>query len=108
MNELFKKIPCSERLPEKEGVYDTMRGRLLFQKGSFYDNTYSSELNGNHFAPVTPEYWYEPIQLPTDEEIEKIAKKEMDLKHIMALDERSISDCIDGFKSAIELLTGGK
>lgn len=101
MNELFKKIPCSERLPEKEGVYDTMRGRLLFQKGSFYDNTYSSELNGNHFAPVTPEYWYEPIQLPTDEEIENMAE----VKNISLSDRTPFTV---GFKSALELVTGGK
>lgn len=73
MSELFRKVLTKDRLPDEEGVYDTARGRLLFQKGSFYDNQYSLELDGNHFAPVNPQYWYEYVLIPTDDEIEKMA-----------------------------------
>lgn len=96
MTTLYRKVLCSERLPEPLIEVDSDKGKWVYYPDDPYVNFF-------------PSYWLEPIDLPTDEEIEKLAKRQMRLKHIMALDERSISDCIDGIKMAVELLTkGGK
>lgn len=87
MNNLFRKVMCNERLPNKKQHYDTNVG------GKYFDP------KAKHIF-MEASYWFDPIKIPTDEEIEKISKNNM----IRAYE----SIFRDGFKAAIKHLTGGK
>lgn len=66
MNTIYRKVLCSERLPEKSNWYYTQKGMVYFDliQGSFYE---SSQFAGEN------EYWLEEIELPSDEEISEKA-----------------------------------
>lgn len=94
MSSLYRKIPCSKRLPEKSGLYDTDWGNLAFH--------ISSKRWKDGFDVFNEiEWWLEPIQLPTDEEIEKMAIEKTSTRG-------EYLNYLTGFKSALKLLTGGK
>lgn len=59
---IYRKVLCSERLPEKSSWYYTQKGMLYFDliQGSFYE---SSQFVGEN------EYWLEEIELPSEEDI---------------------------------------
>ena len=94
MNELFRKVMCSERLPDETGKYDTNKEHLEYNaKLKFWmiNPTYQDD----------PKYWFEPVKEPTDEEIEAKAKKKWGtIKGRFAFRQ--------GYKTAIEDLKGGK
>lgn len=98
---LYRKINCKDRLPGTTRYFDTETG--TFKYDSFTKSFYNNDGNVQY-----PKFWWEPVILPTIEEIEKMAIEEMKLKHIMACDERSIDDWKDGAKYIIDLLTKTK
>lgn len=61
METIFRKVMCSDRLPEKEGTYDT-------SKGSMY---YIPKVDV--WNPILVKFWYEPIKLPSEEEVNELA-----------------------------------
>lgn len=63
MNELFKQVKCSERLPKKSGEYLTAHGLMD------YDAEEESFWFGTHCPDQQPVYWLEPIAMPSEEEI---------------------------------------
>lgn len=90
---IYKKVLTKDRLPDEGGNYDTSKGFLAFIpaiKRWYYDNRVMVE---------TPEYWFEEINIPTDEEIEKIA--------IECTSTRSeYLNHLTGFKSALKYMEG--
>lgn len=61
--EIYRKVKCSDRLPEIDAEnYHTDLGICTFIDGKFESNN----LYG-------PEYWLEPVKLPTEDEIETAA-----------------------------------
>lgn len=100
MSNLFRKIPCNERLPEKVGYYQTNRGVKHFSPHSlqwYYTH--------NDNPPI--EYWYEAIQLPTDEEIDELGQESCKyrMNAVWPLYELGFRD---GSKKSIKLLTNKK
>lgn len=68
----YRKVMCSDRPPEKNGSYDTSLSRQFFSSVSGWGLPY----RGKWEYPkdnTNPEWWLEEIELPNDEEIEKIA-----------------------------------
>lgn len=57
---IYRKVLCSERLPDKSNWYYTQKGMVYFDsiQGSFYD---SAQFAGKN------EYWLEEIELPSEE-----------------------------------------
>lgn len=57
---LFRKVFCKDRLPDRDGVYDTGNKKSPF----IGDNPKNVE----HWKQDI-RYWYEPVQEPTEDEI---------------------------------------
>ena len=97
MNTLYKKVLCSERLPDDVNYHDTDDGSCYYYKKRWYDQD----------GPLTfiPEWWLEEVNIPTDEEIEKRMKNIY--PHWESDWEGSVRRLafIRGFKAALELLT---
>jgi len=60
---LYRQVSVSDRLPEKEGFYDTEHGLIWFN-----DKYFMTDANRE------PKYWYKQVELPSEEEIEKHIK----------------------------------
>lgn len=115
MNELFRKVPCSERLPEKFGMYmchvKVKEEGLTYHPISYCQwDSITKKWTRESACGTSGEVvdWLEPIQLPTDEEIEKMANR-----WAHGIVELSIHTAFhlsfkEGFKSSLELLKGGK
>jgi hypothetical protein len=54
MEKILRKVKCEDRLPEKDGSFDTNIGTLTYFEESFYNN-----LNNEK---EYPEYWYEEVE----------------------------------------------
>lgn len=94
MSELFRKVLCSERLPEKESWYETSEGCVLYDPAK---KCFRYQYKGSERYP---EWWLEPVNEPNDEEIEKMAKKKWGtITGRFAFRQ--------GYKQAIEDLKGG-
>ena len=99
MNTLYRKVLCSERLPDEGGTFGTNKGELFFLIAVhhwFYDAKFTVE---------PPDWWLEEVNIPTDEEIEKRLKNIY--PHWESDWEGSVRRLafIRGFKAALELLT---
>lgn len=146
MNTLYRKVLCSERLPDDVNYHDTDDGPCYYYNGRWYDE----------YGPLTftPEWWLEEvvtlggsnedvvywiiitflrgmspekqkeitksllsrgmIDLPTNEEIEKMADefsneiKTGQFEYFESgVQEGREEGFIKGFKSCLEILTGG-
>lgn len=58
MASVFIKVPVSDRLPSYYGLYDINEGILEY-----------STAGGWLYPQPTPEYWFEEIELPEEEEV---------------------------------------
>lgn len=100
MSGIFRKVMCSDRLPEKDGDYvvfskcDTnstyaYADTLIFKNGSFKE-----------VPDWTTLWWLEEIELPSEEDIVKIAKE-------FEIYGTECSWWMFGFRKATELIKGG-
>ena len=64
---IYKKVNTADRLPEKRGVYTTDIGEIPFRDGKFLWGIADGKL---YEMPEHPEYWLEPIDLPSEADIE--------------------------------------
>ncbi len=99
MEAIFKKVMCSDRPPEKNGSYDTSLGRQFFSSVSGWGLPY----RGKWEYPkdnTDPEFWFEQTELPSELEIEEIAKE-------FEIYGTECSWWMFGFRKAIELIKGG-
>jgi len=64
---IYKKVNTADRLPEEDGTYITDIGELPFRNGEFLWG-----ISDGRLCEMTtpPEYWMEPIDLPSEEEIQ--------------------------------------
>lgn len=91
---LFRKVFCKDRLPDKGGEYHTDKGKDIF--------ILISEEWDKYFVKAS-EWWLEPVQEITDEEIERRAKEN-------GYNTEYINDLINkkhwkaGYKQALEYL----
>lgn len=98
---LFRKVFCKDKLPDKGGEYHTNKGKDIFI-------LISEEWEWDKYFVKASEWWLEPVQEPTEEEIEsavnELAKEstapDKDTPDWMKADIRR------GFKKALELLKG--
>ena len=87
---------CSERLPDKSGWYYTDDAQIYF----------SADCGCWEGYMQLPLFWMEPIYIPTDFQIEKMAREEYNTDYT--------NDLIDkkhwklGFKAAIKFITQTK
>lgn len=65
METLFRKVLVTERLPDKGDRYFTNDGIRV----------YSPHTKQFIFTHQAIEYWLEPVELPSEEEIQKVAPK---------------------------------
>lgn len=82
---IYRKVLCSERLPETDGEYLSYPGIMQFRDGTFWDNDEEDE-------PIKIEWWLEP-----DHKIEEKAKKYDELEETIGkfYDEDSEGDLGD-------------
>lgn len=119
MNTLYRKVLCSDRLPNCGDCYLTSVGECYLDKKNYW----ICNLDG-----IIPEWWFEEITIPADEEIEKKAESFANKKWDKYCDGNNISfsekeqdicdkiigishteyDYKNGFKEALKLLTEGK
>lgn len=95
---LYRKVLCSDRLPDTSGKYQTEFGVRMFVR------TLKRWKHGNMYS-TQPKYWIEPVTIPTNEEIRNMSYKEL------SPPEFGVASKIywqSGFIKAIELLTGEK
>ena len=113
MSGIFKKVMCSDRLPEKAGKYVTNIGVFDYSGPIIIPNgnpatDYIERENGvwghqtqpNLMAMCFPIWWLEEIELPSEEDIVKIAKE-------FEIYGTECSWWMFGFRKAIELIKGG-
>lgn len=114
MSGIFRKVMCSDRLPEKAGKYVTnigvfdYSGPIIIPNGNlatYYiereNGVWGHQTQPNLMAMCFPIWWLEEIELPSEGEIEKIAN-DSGAYRVEA------GWFIEGFKKAIELITNGK
>jgi hypothetical protein len=66
--ELFRRVPCEERLPDKEDYYDTDKGELYYY---FPDDNHAGWC-AYETRPMSAEYptiWLEPVELVSESAI---------------------------------------
>ena len=63
MNNLYRKVLTSERMPKESGRYHT-NSHIM----KFIVETKQWKDNGDYTR--FPDYWFEPVQLPSEDEIE--------------------------------------
>ena len=96
MSGIFRKVMCSDRLPKVENenyftISEKGHEKIRFFNGTRFESAYyEGEVK----------WWLEEIELPSDEEIEKIAN-DSGAYRVEA------GWFIEGFKKAIELIKGG-
>lgn len=66
METIFRKVSAKERLPFALGDYDTNMGLL-----NYYDRHSGNWRNKAGYGTFKPDWWFEEIELPTDEDIKK-------------------------------------
>lgn len=110
MSDLFIKVPCSERLPEKFGMYmchvKVKEEGLTYHPISYCQwDSITKKWTRESACGTSGEVvdWLEPTQLPTDEEIEKIVS-ELQKHFRFGFD---IDSWKSGFRMALEILTKG-
>lgn len=72
MKKLFRQISTKERLPEKQGTYITGD-----DEGYVTQNKLTAHDNKLEFDDEGATWWFEEIELPTDDEIAKESIKEV-------------------------------
>lgn len=95
MSTLYRKVLCSERLPNKDGLYDTDTRKEQFD---IRLNKWIAPAFGN------PEWWLEELNIPDEEYVEKFII-ELQKHFKMRFD---VEAWKSGFKTALEPLTGYK
>ena len=68
---IYKKVNTADRLPDEDGVYITDAGPLPFKNGQFLFGIHDDRYYDLMLIP--PEYWMEPIDLPSEVDIENRA-----------------------------------
>ena len=53
MTTIFRKVMCSDRLPDKEGTYDTSKGTMYYIP------------RVDVWNPILVKFWFEPIEFPS-------------------------------------------
>lgn len=96
MSTLYRKVLCSERLPDDNNYHDTNDGVIYYWKGLL--------CNQNGPLTFTPEWWLEEVTIPDEEYVENFII-ELQKHFKMKFD---VEVWKSGFKTALELLTGGK
>ena len=108
MSGIFRKVMCSDRLPEKDGDYvvfskcDTnstyaYADTLIFKNGSFKE-----------VPDWTTLWWLEEIELPSEENKQAIVKEWYKDQQFKSNYPAQPSSFMAGFNKAIELIEGYK
>lgn len=110
---LFRQVKCSERLPEKWGMYiciiKVKIDGLHYKPATYCQwDSISSEWTNPNFDGIKGEVvtWYEPVEIPTDEEIECMRYEKYGTDQFLYAAQRDGYE--EGFKAAINHLIGGK
>jgi len=96
MSKYYRKVMCSDEMPKEHKVYSTNKGDMLFVAK---DKMFGKRLYGGIIVSY-PEWWLEEIELPSEEDIVKIAKE-------FEIYGTECSWWMFGFRKAIELIKGG-
>lgn len=73
MTTLYRKVQTSERLPEKEGTFLTDCGELDY----FPEHkSFLVDIRDMGNVDMNPDWWLEPVDLPTDDEVRKHASED--------------------------------
>ena len=96
VSKLYRQVACKDRLPTQNGKYHTDKGLLDFRPNRYHYGFTEG------IGIVNPEFWYEEIELPTEEEINKPANDE----YVDSL--RGYSAFKKGAEWVINKIKGGK
>ena len=119
MEAIFRKVPINK--VSKAGVYLTNLGELEYSGNVYVPNNaimatavfersgfWSIPQQGNHRALQFPHYYFEPIELPSDEEKQAILMEWYNAQQFQSNYPAEPSSFMAGFNKAIELIKGGK
>lgn len=81
MTQYFRKVMCSDRLPNKRDIYNTNVGRIYFYKRGEYN--WATELGIFLYNP--PEWWLEPIEEPLYTKSDMLSCWDAALSHALKL-----------------------
>ena len=98
MSGIFKKVMCSDSEPTKNGSYKTEFGEQFFSTVSGWGLPYKG--HWSYITNTNPNWWLEEIELPSEEDIVKIAKE-------FEIYGTECSWWMFGFRKATELIKGG-
>jgi hypothetical protein len=98
MSGIFKKVMCSDSEPTKNGSYKTEFGEQFFSTVSGWGLPYKG--HWSYSTNTNPNWWLEEIELPSEEDIVKIAKE-------FEIYGTECSWWMFGFRKATELIKGG-
>ena len=121
MSGIFKKVMCSDRLPEKAGKYVTNIGVFDYSGPIIIPNgnpatDYIERENGvwghqtqpNLMAMCFPIWWLEEIELPSEENKQAIVKEWYKDQQFKSNYPAQPSSFMAGFNKAIKLIKGDK
>ena len=94
----YRKVMCSDSEPTKNGSYKTEFGEQFFSTVSGWGLPYKG--HWSYSTNTNPNWWLEEIELPSEEDIVKIAKE-------FEIYGTECSWWMFGFRKATELIKGG-